>query len=85
MLKVTYKSYGAGQTLIFLITVIVNLYLHVTIINKIYLKYIYIIIITIITPSRQLTFKVGCKSLKSFEFLPKIHIKNMQHSAWRNS
>ena len=42
MLKVTYKSYGAGQALIFLIAVIVNLYFHVTIINKIYIKYIYI-------------------------------------------
>ena len=42
MLKVTYKPYGAGQTLLISISVIVNLYLHVTIINKIiYVIYIF--------------------------------------------
>ena len=42
MLKVTYKPYVAGQTLLILISVIVNLYLHLTIINEtIYMLYIY--------------------------------------------
>ena len=42
ILKITCKPSGAGQTLIFSITVIVYLYLHETIINNIYI-YIYIL------------------------------------------
>ena len=87
ILKTTCKPSGAGQTLIFSITVIVYLYLHETIINKIYIYiyiYIYISYLTLLkAPFRGIQFLVGMQYLTIKKCIPLIPlllgVQHMMH------